>query len=354
MSNLSDSRQHTVAPPSPRGVLATSPPVLATLGTIPSPPAERGNGPEPDEGPGAEVKRRRAGARNTKRPCPQQGPGWETVIALAGVLVLLRAGLPVLPVPAAPAMDIGAALVFIVVVVLLCKELSALACVRPVLAALTAIVLGSVAYSARRACALGIGDSLSGTVGDIALVLCAALAGTVLSFIAREPNLLPPIAATAAAVDMVGVLTRGGFTARVLESHPEVVQALATTVPDIGAASTAVGAGLHGVQPSVALAFVGLGDILFLGFFFAAVARFSLDRRWSTVGALAACVLAMALVLTTAGQLPGLPFIVLGCLLPNVRRFRYNRQEVLMLAVGALVVTAICAALVAVGHAARN
>jgi len=282
---------------------------------------------------------------------PHGSPGWARVSALAGLLILLRAGLPLLPVAASPALDLIGALVFIVVVVLLCAELSAVASARPLLAVLLAAVFGSIAYSAREAGAVRIDGPLPGAVGDLALVLCAILGGTLLSFIAREPNLLPPVAATAAAVDIVGVLTRGGFTARMLEARPEVVHAFAATIPDVGAASTAARAGLHGVAPSAALALVGLGDVLFLGFFFAAVARFSLDRRWSTVGALAACVLAMGLVLTTAGQLPGLPFIVVGCLLPNVRRFRYSPQEVLMLAVGALAVTAICAALVAVGLA---
>jgi hypothetical protein len=262
------------------------------------------------------------------------------------VAFILRLGLPFLPVGGGPVVTVVAGLA-VLAAFLVAAFLTAASLARSPLLALAASAGCAVVWGLSRAHLWPEGFLLLRAVGDVGLLAGAAALGALVSFAAREAKMLLPIGATIAVIDTVGVLSRYGFTARVLESHPEVVGALSATIPAIGAATPA----LHGTTP-IGLGLIGVGDFLFLGLFFAVVTRFGMNGRAAAVAAVAACLAAMAIVLVTGGALPGLPFLVVGCLVPNLRWFRYTRDEMVAMAVAAVLVAVICAVMLAAGAGA--
>ncbi|NLN88948.1 MAG: hypothetical protein GX134_02130 [candidate division WS1 bacterium] len=310
----------------------------------------------------ASYQQERAGSR-------AMGPILWVVAALS-----LRACMPYLPVPAHPVTDLAGGMLYMLVVLLMAIELGArlgadkrlvvyslLAAAALFAASTAASELFAAEYMSKLAAGEIAGSPegrlpaslwIIGSVKDMALIVFAVLGGALLSRIAREAKLLLPIAVTVAVVDAVGVLYQGGPTAQMLERNPQLVQTFAASIPAIGAASTAASTG--GVHPGLALGFIGIGDFLFLGFFFAALVRFGLNLEASRLGAIAASLTAMALVLVAGAHLPGLPFIAAGCVVPNLKSFRYTRQEALALAVGGLFIILFCAVIVLFGQATRT
>lgn len=278
-----------------------------------------------------------------------KGSGASQALCLLLVLAVLgmRTVLPVLPVAVTPLSSFIAGLAYTVALVALAIELAALMGphVREtvVLCGLAAVLwLGCAVLGPR----LGMSLALIG-LKDLGLLLFATMGGALLSRVAREPKIIAPIAVTVALVDVVGVLSSGGFTAQMLERHPEVVEAASVAVPSVG--MTVPGPGAEGPSPLLAQAFVGVGDVLFLGFFFAAVGRFGMNLRGSEAVAICACLVAMGLVLAGVRSLPGLPFIAAGCVAVNLRYFRYTRAEMMYLAIAALFVLFFCGAILANG-----
>ncbi|MCX7799864.1 MAG: hypothetical protein N2109_05925, partial [Fimbriimonadales bacterium] len=124
------------------------------------------------------------------------------------------------------------------------------------------------------------------------------------------------------------VLTQKGWTKRVLETAPQVLESVAMRVPEVSSGPKAA--------PLAATAFIGPADLVFVALFAALIHRFQLNVR-ATVLWLApvlAAYLVVVMVLghvavgpVSLGALPALVPIGLVVLLANVRRLRLTRQE---------------------------
>ncbi len=283
-------------------------------------------------------------------PLPEEAPPPEplrvdgrTVVAAVVLVGLLRAVLPTLPVPRSPLLVNAVSLAYLAVLIPAGAGLSVLAHTRSGRTLLAACLLGGLVLALRLTEVSGPMGGLLYALGDWAVFCGAVLLGTAASAIVREPNLLPPICLTAAAVDYVAI-RYGGPTVQALARVPELVEGASTALPAVGAA---VGPLPAGTIPTGALAVVGLGDVLFLGLAFGTAGRFGFRLTpsvvWTTIGA----AVGMATVLLTDLPLPGLPFIALGCVLPNLGRFRYTRGELVSLAIVAVFLLLFCVGLVA-------
>jgi len=169
------------------------------------------------------------------------------------------------------------------------------------------------------------GSERTGLLSDCALLFSALPLGRLISRGIRDPNLLVPIGAVAAVVDVWGVNLHGPVS-QIMEKAPEAAHRFVTHVPAFGPPQL-------GAPQFVAI--IGLGDFVFLALFFACVHRFRLN-----FGGAAICSAVLALVGLTIALLvlpmPGLPFIALGVLLPNVRHFHFERSEKFALLYGGL------------------
>lgn len=272
-------------------------------------------------------------------------PDARTVAAGIALVLALRFALPVLPVPRSALADMAGSLLYLAALIGAGAGLGALMGTRRGWAWLGALVIGAAAWSLRVIEPGPLWAPLVRGAGDWAVFVAATLVGSGASGIVREPNLLPPIALTAAVVDFVAIRF-GGPTTRMLEARPDIVQAASTALPSVGALQAPMA---NGIVPSEALAIMGLGDIVFVGFVFGAlmryVPRFGPSAAWTIVGGVAG----MAVVLVTGLTLPGLPFLALGCLLANARCFRYSRGELLSLAVVAIFLALFCVGLAMLG-----
>ena len=74
---------------------------------------------------------------------------------------------------------------------------------------------------------------------------------------------------------------------------------------------------------------IGIGDYLFLALFLGALVRFGMNWRASALWMWALVSLALLLIILPTGipALPGLLFLGLGAVLPNLRYFQFTREE---------------------------
>jgi hypothetical protein len=172
----------------------------------------------------------------------------------------------------------------------------------------------------------------------VAFLTACAMGGRLLSRLVREPNLLLPVLVTAAAADVFTVFA--GPTGEMLKRAPSVVQHLSMAVPMAG--SAAHGRGMAGLAMAAS---IGLGDYIFGALFLAAAWRHGLDTRRAAIGGAICALIGMLCVLLVpkVSALPLLPFIAVGVLVPNVRRFKFSRQEIVTMAVGAVFLAALLA-----------
>jgi hypothetical protein len=273
-------------------------------------------------------------------------------VVLSVVLVgLVRALLPIIPVQPTPVGITAVSLLYLGLLVSVGAALGALAAPRGGRALLVAVPFVAVAVAVRvvgPTLPPGLWVGLVRALGDWAVFCAAVLVGSAASGIVREPNLLPPIALTAAVVDYVAIRF-GGPTVHLLASNPALVEGASTALPAIGAAAVPIAGGhAMGLATGGALAIVGTGDLLFLGLAFGAVGRFGFRFGPSAVWTVVGAIVGMATALVGNLPLPGLPFLALGCIAPNVGRFRYSRGELLSLGVVALFLIAFCVGLVVV------
>jgi len=157
---------------------------------------------------------------------------------------------------------------------------------------------------------------------SVAFIIACICFGRLLSLIVRERNLLLPVALIAGLADIFTVFF--GPTGQALQKAPQIVQKLSVAIPKVGSASGAAGGA--GVQ---AIATAGLGDFIFLAFFFVCVHRFGLPARrtfW-LIFILALTGMFAVLFLPDFPAAPLLPFIVTGFLIANWREFRLTPQE---------------------------
>lgn len=158
------------------------------------------------------------------------------------------------------------------------------------------------------------------------LMLAAVGLGATLSKLIREKNLLAPVIPFAAMVDMLTVLTPGGFVKRVMEQAPEVAER----------ASVAVMAAPNAPEAAAKLtpiAIIGVGDFIFLALYAACLIRFGMRVRATMIGLFVALWVYLGLVLWVlpmlglAPRLPALVPMAAVTLALNWRSFQLSRQE---------------------------
>jgi len=157
---------------------------------------------------------------------------------------------------------------------------------------------------------------------DVIFLLACVLGGRLLSRMARERNIMLPIAIVLALADIFTVFI--GPTGAILESAPEFVTRLSVKLPEMGSA-----AGPEGMAGLAHFATLGLGDIVFAALLLAGAARFGLNFRatfWWMLGTIAA---GLALLVAIPGfpPMPVLPLMAVGFLIANRGRFELTREE---------------------------
>ena len=175
---------------------------------------------------------------------------------------------------------------------------------------------------------------------DMALMSGAIFLGNLISRFIRAPNMLGPIGAVIALIDIWGVLF-GGIVSQLLTNKATqgIAERAMTTGPQIGAVGAA--------RPefSIPLPQIGVGDFLFLSLLLGIIVIHRMNWRasarwmWALVSvALLSIVFVPALVrafpipvvsnaLKDGFPLPGLVPIGLGAVLPNWKFFTYTRDE---------------------------
>jgi hypothetical protein len=163
---------------------------------------------------------------------------------------------------------------------------------------------------------------MTGPARTVALLMACMFFGMVASRILRDRNVLVPACIVAAMADLASV--GWGFTGHALRETPSLVTKLSVAVPAIAAPLATA----RGHFPIIAT--MGIGDLFFVAFFFAAAGRFRLPMRRTFC--FVYLLMGAAMILTITGVLPwqgvpGLPFLAAGFLLANVRSFQFSRDE---------------------------
>jgi hypothetical protein len=177
---------------------------------------------------------------------------------------------------------------------------------------------------------------------DVALIWFAVSLGVGLSRIIRTANLIPPVAAVLALVDVWTVLL-GGPVQKLIESNDPTAQAV----------TQAMTVKLPAPQPTGAAPFppaqvVGFADFLFIAFFVAAIVRFVPDPRvyrrmlWALIVVL--CGYMLLIVFRDNLMLPALVPMAVVMIALHWRHFHYDRSEAFALLYAVLFI-----ALIAVG-----
>jgi hypothetical protein len=260
------------------------------------------------------------------------------LVWLLGVVLwaLLRGLLPFLPVPLPlfPLVWFLAVVVGIALVVWLAFEAGR------VFEAKWAGILGLIAAGARVGLAfLPLPKSLAaqvavGAIADSLILAAALLLGSSISGLIRHANLLPPVAIVLTVVD-IWTVWLGGFVARIQQKAQEgvviaqrVIEAATVKMPTVATAQYA----------RVGIPVIGIGDLFFAAFLFALLWKFGLNARSAFFLSVVFVIfgLMLAQLPFVPFGVPGLPFIVLAILLPNLKSFRYTPEEKKALLIGAI------------------
>ncbi|HVF11407.1 MAG TPA: hypothetical protein VNA16_11415 [Abditibacteriaceae bacterium] len=159
------------------------------------------------------------------------------------------------------------------------------------------------------------------TLTDLVLLCTAVCAGGLVARLVRTPNMLGPVCAAIVMIDIWGVLF-GGIVSQLI-THPttaETSQKAMAAVPTVGAMTGAA------ARYSIPQFTIGVGDYLFLGLLFAVLHLNNMNWRgavWLTIPLTILTLLATEIV----GHMPGLLPIGLGVALPNLKYFKYTREE---------------------------
>jgi hypothetical protein len=148
--------------------------------------------------------------------------------------------------------------------------------------------------------------------------MTAAFGGSLVALLVRTANMLGPVCAVVAMIDIWGVLF-GGIVAQMIEKAPALTEKMTASAPAIGAAT----ASKFVIQPVQ----IGMGDYLFLGLVFAALHAHNLNWRTTLRWMIGLIVFALWLILAGVPHLPGLLFIGLATAIPNWKYFEYSREE---------------------------
>lgn len=183
------------------------------------------------------------------------------------------------------------------------------------------------------------GQVVVGAIADTLTLSAALLLGSSISVLVRHANLVPPVAIVLTVVD-IWTVWLGGFVARVQQKAQEgvaiaqrVVEAATIKVPTVATANYA----------HIGIPVIGVGDLFFAAFLFATLWRFALDTRRAFILSVLFVVLGLMLAQLPFMPfgVPGLPFIALAILLPNLRAFKYTPEEKKALLIGAVFLVAL-------------
>ncbi len=255
-------------------------------------------------------------------------------------LFCLSIATPFIPVPNLIAAQISGVLLTAIYVFFVMRLVNSLGSLRPsipkalvwlivglALWALSEWVLRPTLGSAIRAAGqptpqwLQLAGLLNFTLRPLFLMSAAMSGGALLSHLVRYPNMVGPICAATALIDIWGVMF-GGIVSQMLQSEKTkgVAEKAMAAMPKIGTAT--------GSKYSVEIASIGAGDFLFLGLFFTILHVHRMNARgalnWVTP------LITVALLLIVSGLvpfLPGLLFIGLGVAIPNWKWFQFTRDE---------------------------
>jgi len=265
---------------------------------------------------------------------PERGAGANPLLWLA-VLFAIGVAMPFVPVPNHAAALLGAVIVTVVYVVAVMGLIVGFTRLQLPPAKVAALFFGCLLLWAILGFViqpqLGAPDAIflrviAATLRNLSLLGAASLLGVLVSKLITDANMMAPICALIALIDIWGVLF-GGIVAQMLEKAPEVSRHAMTTLPTVGAAT--------GAPPElqIPLPEVGAGDYLFLGLLFAALHAHKMNWRgaanWVTpLITLALLSIPLSLLIFDRDiMLPGLVFIGLGVALPNLKFFNFTRDE---------------------------
>lgn len=171
-------------------------------------------------------------------------------------------------------------------------------------------------------------------LAELGFIGLGAGCGILLSRVLRDVNMVPPVAAVLALVDLWTV-TMGGPVHQIMTSESPGAQKVAEAM------TVKLPAPTSGAAP---IAVVGFADFLFIAFFTAAMCRFAGDREgyrrtvWPLTIVLS---LYMLVVLITGMRLPALVPMAVVVVAAHWRRFHYARSEAFALLYAGLVIAAI-------------
>ena len=274
------------------------------------------------------------------------------------ILFVLSIATPFIPVPNLIVAQISGVLLTAIYVFFVMRLVNALGRLRPPIKsaivwliigislwALSEWVLRPVLFNAIRAAGqptpqpLQLAGLLNFTLRPLFLMVAAMSGGALLSHLVRYPNMVGPICAATALIDIWGVMF-GGIVSQMLQSEKTkgVAEKAMAAMPKIGTAT--------GSRYSVEIASIGAGDFVFLGLFFTILHAQHMNARgalnWVTP------LITIALLLIVSGLvpfLPGLLFIGLGVAIPNWKFFQFTRDERWALLWAGLLVIALTVAL---------
>jgi hypothetical protein len=164
---------------------------------------------------------------------------------------------------------------------------------------------------------------LNFTLRSVMLTCAGVFGGAIVARLIKTPNMMGPVCAIVALIDIWGVLF-GGIVHQLMTNKgtKHIAETAMASLPQVASAS----------RPEWAIAppQVGIGDFLFLGLLFAALHNMHMNWRGAVkwiIPLIALALLSITLLPAYVPALPGLLFIGLGVALPNRKYFEYTRDE---------------------------
>jgi hypothetical protein len=165
----------------------------------------------------------------------------------------------------------------------------------------------------------GFPGAIAAGLSQTGLVLWCAGLGALLATLLKEKNLIVPVSAFLAAFDIFLVLNPSGFTQKIMQAHPEVLQKVAMSVPKVESTPT-----FGPVSPA---AFVGPADLLFMAMFFVAIFKYQMRARETMIALIPTLAIYMGIVILTGFALPAMVPIGIVVLIVNWKEFTLSKEE---------------------------
>lgn len=182
----------------------------------------------------------------------------------------------------------------------------------------------------------GAGAVLLSPVAQTGLMIWCIGLGALISSLLRDKNILIPVAIFLVGFDIFLVLTPLGFTQKMMQQNPNLLNNVALAIPK----STSVAQSVQTATVAKA-GLVGPADLVFLGAFFLAMFRFNMRPKQTLRVMIPVLIGYMTVVLLTGLSLPALVPIGLVTLVVNWKEFNLNKDEKASTIVLALIVLGI-------------